>query len=113
MSAVIRRRLPAPPTNQSGNRSRSRDMRTTSGVDIILHFVPAKSQPERGRLEAVQHPMKVYARRHDGVLIGRSQGERARHDLERAMRDQPSGAPIALDFRGVRAVTVPFADALL
>ena len=58
--------------------------------------------------------MKDYeARDGEGVLIGRAKGESARRDVERAIRPLASGAPIALDFKGVRSVSVPFADALL
>jgi hypothetical protein len=61
----------------------------------------------------MQHPMRRYAKGDDGVLIRRSVGERARQDVERAIRDLAQGSPIALDFIGVRSVSVPFADALL
>jgi hypothetical protein len=52
----------------------------------------------------------------DGVLVGRDQGEETRHALEREIRRTETlspDQPIALDFRGIRSVSVPFAEALL
>ena len=64
-------------------------------------------------LDPMQHPMRFYAGADDGVLVGAATGEQARHDIEVAIREQTPGTPIALDFKEVRAVSVPFAEALL
>jgi hypothetical protein len=72
------------------------------------------SRVAAGRLDFMEHPMKGYgAKDGDGVLVGRDRGEAARRDVERSIRQTASGTPIALDFKGVRSVSVPFADALL
>jgi hypothetical protein len=60
----------------------------------------------------MQHSMRLHAD-HDGVLVGRAAGEEARHQIEHAIGRQTPGTTIALDFEEVRAVSVPFADALL
>jgi hypothetical protein len=71
-------------------------------------------RPDGDTLGFMEHPMREYAGKEgDGVLIGRGRGEAARRDIERSIRDHVAGAPIALDFKGVRSVGVPFADALL
>ena len=44
------------------------------------------------------------------VLIGRTAGEEARAILERAIREAGESDPVALDFEGVRAITVSFAE---
>ena len=59
----------------------------------------------------MKHPMAQYGE--GGVLDTRVAGERALNDIERAIAAQRSDVVIALDFEGVRAVTVPFADACL
>ncbi|MBN1609264.1 MAG: winged helix-turn-helix transcriptional regulator [Polyangiaceae bacterium] len=48
-----------------------------------------------------------------GLLLGREEGQQARHEIERAIAEQAPGTPIALDFDGIKSVSVPFADALL
>jgi hypothetical protein len=64
-------------------------------------------------IRSMRHPMAQYAPNDDGVLDTRAAGERALSDLERAIAARPDHAVIALDFSGVRAITVPFADASL
>lgn len=52
----------------------------------------------------------------DGVLVGRERGDELRHELEREIRRIDTRSPvhpIAVDFTGVRSVSVPFAEALL
>jgi DNA-binding transcriptional ArsR family regulator len=47
-----------------------------------------------------------------GVLIGRAEGDRARHSIEAAVAKHcDDGQAVALDFAGIRALTVSFADA--
>jgi hypothetical protein len=48
-----------------------------------------------------------------GVLDTRAAGERALADIDRAIATHRADTVIALDFAGVRAITVPFADACL
>lgn len=49
----------------------------------------------------------------DGVLASRADAVRARARVEREVADQPAGAPIELDFSGIVAITVTFADECL
>lgn len=57
--------------------------------------------------------MAQYAAEIEGILDTREAGDRARADIERAIRAHRSDNVIALDFSDVRAITVPFADACL
>jgi hypothetical protein len=59
------------------------------------------------RSKAMKHPMSIYG----DVLTTREMGDRARNDVERAIAAITPGQVVALDFEGVRAVSVPFADA--
>jgi hypothetical protein len=46
------------------------------------------------------------------ILLGREAGQRARSSLEREIDTHPfTQEPVAIDFQGVRGMTVPFADA--
>lgn len=45
------------------------------------------------------------------VLATREAGEAARHSIARAIDGLSAGQPVCLDFGGVDAITVPFADA--
>ena len=56
-------------------------------------------------------PLRTFAKA-DGLLTGRGAGAEARHDIERGLATAglTPGDPIALDFDGVRAISVPFAD---
>jgi predicted transcriptional regulator len=62
---------------------------------------------ESARLRSVRVPMKTYGGR---VLVTREKGARARFDIERQLAAIGSGDVVALDFRGVAVVSVPFAD---
>jgi DNA-binding transcriptional ArsR family regulator len=47
----------------------------------------------------------------DGVLIGRDEGEAARSALEAEIRaNRSADAPVGIDLRGIRVMSVPFAD---
>jgi hypothetical protein len=46
----------------------------------------------------------------DGVLRTAEKGEELYTEVVRGLRDQLPGTPVALDFSGIRAVTVPFVD---
>ncbi len=46
----------------------------------------------------------------DGVLRTAENGGELYSDVVRGLRQQKPGTPVALDFTGIRAVTVPFAD---
>ena len=52
--------------------------------------------------------LKRYAE--DGVLRGSDNGERLYTEVSRGLRKQQPGTPVALDFTGIRAVTVPFIE---
>lgn len=67
---------------------------------------------ESDRLRLVKHPLAQYGRP-QGVLTTRAAGEQALSDLEKAIAAQTPGSVIALDFEGVDAISVPFADAFL
>ncbi|MDQ3379954.1 MAG: hypothetical protein M3546_06485 [Actinomycetota bacterium] len=49
----------------------------------------------------------------DGVLITRAEADRARGDIERGIAAQRGDYIVVLDFKGVRAISVPFADSCL
>lgn len=60
--------------------------------------------------------MKVAMREHEsttGILAGHEDGERAWRDIERRIRKVHPDEVVALDFEGVEAISVPFADACL
>jgi hypothetical protein len=60
--------------------------------------------------------MKVSMRAYDssdGVLAGRTEGEMAWRDIERVIEKAHPDEVVALDLHGVRAISVPFADACL
>lgn len=55
--------------------------------------------------------MKQFDRDGDQLLIGRTQGDQARHQIERKIAGlSDDGQPLALNFSGVKAMTVSFAD---
>jgi hypothetical protein len=58
----------------------------------------------------IRHSMATYATDGDGILVTRSAGERAWSDVEKAMASQRGDYVVALDFEGVKAISVPFAD---
>ena len=62
-----------------------------------------------GNLGGVKVPMAHFGE--GGVLTGVSDGEAARTSIERACQQLMDDQVIALDFAGVRAISVPFADA--
>jgi hypothetical protein len=65
---------------------------------------------EGDTLAPVHFPMADHAE--GNVLIGRAPGQRARSSLEYAIDSHRSAdEPVAIDFQGVRGMTVPFADA--
>lgn len=49
----------------------------------------------------------------EGVLAGRDRGDSAWRDIERRIAKVDDDHLVALDFEGVRAISVPFADACL
>jgi len=53
--------------------------------------------------------MKAFADRY-GLLRNRAKGEQARAALERELGATSSEEPVGVDFRGVRAMSVPFAE---
>jgi hypothetical protein len=60
--------------------------------------------------------MKVSMREYEssqGVLAGRDHGDRAWRDVEHRLRKVHPDEMVALDFDGVEAISVPFADASL
>src|SRR4051812_30218449 len=66
-------------------------------------------------VSGVRFPLLDYAD-DGGLLRGRDGGEHARHELERLISDlsgRDPGFAIALDFNGVRSVSVPFAEGFL
>lgn len=69
-----------------------------------------------GTFEAVHFALRDYSDENDGVLLGHNNGVRARFALEEEIRGisaRDPEAPIGLDFRDVRSVSVPFAEGLL
>ena len=66
---------------------------------------------ETDTLAAVHFSMADHAE-DSKILIGREPGQRARSFLEREIDTHRfSQEPVAIDFQGVRGMTVPFADA--
>jgi hypothetical protein len=67
---------------------------------------------ESDTLEAVHFDLAAWSNGNgDGVLAGRVEGERARAALEEEIGAQRSlDAPIAIDVRSVKVISVPFAD---
>src|SRR4051794_30093274 len=60
--------------------------------------------------------MKILMREYEsseGVLGGRTQGDRAWRDIEHRIEKVHPDEVVALDFEGVNAISVPFADACL
>ncbi|SRR6266511_23699 len=70
------------------------------------------SSDETVMLRGMKHAMAPYGEP-EGVLTTRTAGERALADLEKAIAAQQHDTVIAIDFSGVRAISVPFADAFL
>jgi hypothetical protein len=66
------------------------------------------ANPERAAVLSVKIGMSHIAE--DGVLATSEQALRVRAALEKEIASQPEGTPIELDFSGVRAITVTFAD---
>lgn len=64
---------------------------------------------KRSNLGHVKVPMKRYG----AVLTTREAGERAWHDIEREIEAVGENHVIAIDFTGVDAITIPYADACL
>jgi hypothetical protein len=62
-----------------------------------------------GNLQSVKVPMANFA--DGGVLSGVQEGEAARSSIERTCQQLLDDQVIALDFAGVRAISIPFADA--
>lgn len=66
---------------------------------------------ESDTLAAVNFAMATYVESDGPFLMGRSQGQVARSDLERALFAQQVGEePVCIDFEGVKGMSVPFAD---
>ena len=66
---------------------------------------------ERARLGSMKVQLRTFADS-GGLLTGRGAGAEARYSIERelATAGLTPGDPIALDFEGVKAISVPFAD---
>ena len=57
--------------------------------------------------------VKVSMSRYGAVLTTRAAGERAWHDIEREIEAVGENDVVAIDFTGVDAITIPYADACL
>jgi hypothetical protein len=68
--------------------------------------------PESATLGSVLFSMAQYTEEDGPFLMGRERGQHARSALERELGGQHVGEePVAIDFRGVKGMSVPFADA--
>jgi hypothetical protein len=67
-----------------------------------------RTRRESVTLAAMRFPMADWADK--GMLVGRSKGEEARGALERAITATGPDEPVAADFSGVGAISVPFAE---
>src|SRR5436309_3243707 len=68
------------------------------------------------RKSVTLRPMQVSMSEYEssvGVLAGRADGEKAWRDIERRIAKVHPDEVVALDFGGVQAISVPFADACL
>jgi hypothetical protein len=73
--------------------------------------MPIDDVLQSGTVPLMEIEMKQFDRDGDQLLIGRTQGDQARHQIERKIAGlSDDGQPIALDFTEVKAVTVSFAD---
>jgi hypothetical protein len=57
--------------------------------------------------------VKVSMQRYGAVLTTKEAGERAWHDIEREIEAVGENEVVAIDFSGVDAITIPYADACL
>src|SRR3954452_2174641 len=64
---------------------------------------------KRSNLGVVKVPMQRYG----AVLTTKDAGERAWHDIEREIEAVGERQIVAIDFTGVDAITIPYADACL
>jgi STAS-like domain of unknown function (DUF4325) len=76
--------------------------------------MPTGKLPSRGTVPSMEIGMKQFDRDGDQLLIGRTHGDQARHQIERKIAGlTDDGQVVALDFSGIKAVTVSFADGCL